>query len=62
MEITQILRRSTLKPVDLMFIGDDAQDVNLAKSAGIDVVRIVRNGKRPEGASYVCIFSLEELT
>lgn len=51
----------SLKPKDLLFIGDDIEDMNLAIGSNIDSIRILRNGSFPTDVEYLCISSLSDL-
>jgi len=56
-----IMDKYQLKLQDLLFVGDDEQDMLIGKECGVDTVRIIREGLIPENIDHPYITKLSDL-
>ena len=56
-----IMEKYPLKLQDLLFVGDDEQDMLIGKECGVDTVRIIREGLIPENIDHPYITKLSDL-
>ncbi len=56
-----ITEKYPLKLQDLLFVGDDEQDMLIGKECGVDTVRIIREGIIPENIDHPYITKLSDL-
>jgi phosphoglycolate phosphatase-like HAD superfamily hydrolase len=56
-----ITEKYPLKLPDLLFVGDDEQDMLIGKECGVDTVRIIREGLIPKNIDHPYITKLSDL-